>query len=179
MGLLVGVIDNTTMAVCNALDVLFRFPEQLEAAVAAARADDPGQLLPFVLEALRFHSPAPVLVRLSAQEHVLARGTEHEHSIAPGRVVYAANGSAMMDDGELNTPEAFIPGRPDYQYLHFGWGLHQCFGKYISQVQITEIVRSVLVRDGLRRAEGEAGELHYEGFFPQRFVVAFDGQGAN
>ena len=79
----------------------------------------------------------------------------------------------MMDDTELDAPGEFRAGRPDYDYLLFGWGMHTCFGKYISQVQITEIVRSLLVLDNIRRAPGDAGKLVYDGFFPKSFAVAF------
>jgi len=173
IGLLVGMIDNTQMGVVNTMDVLFNHPDKLQAAVAAAKASDPGQLLPFVQEALRFHPPAPVLVRLTTQDYVLAKGTDRETSIPAGKVVFAANSSAMMDETELDAPLEFREGRPDYQYMLFGWGTHRCFGKYISQVQITEIVRSLLVLPGIRRASGDAGKLVYEGFFPKSFTVEF------
>lgn len=173
IGLLVGMIDNTEMGVVNAMDVLLGNPDKLAAAVAAAKASDPGQLLPFVLEALRFHPPAPVLLRLTTQDYVLAKGTDRETHIPAGKVVFAANASAMMDDTALDAPAEFREGRPDYHYLLFGWGMHTCFGKYISQVQITEIVRSLLVLDNVRRAPGDAGKLVYDGFFPKSFGVAF------
>jgi len=173
IGLLVGMIDNTQMGVVNTMDVLFNHPDKLQAAVAAAKAGDPGQLLPFVQEALRFHPPAPVLVRLTTQDYVLAKGTDRETSIPAGKVVFAANSSAMMDETELDAPREFREGRPEYQYLLFGGGTHRCFGKYISQVQITEIVRSLLVLPGIRRASGDAGKLVYEGFFPKSFTVEF------
>jgi cytochrome P450 len=174
VGLLVGMIDNTIMAAVNALDVLFNFPDQLAGAVAAAGAADPGALLPYVLEALRFHSPAPLLVRLSGQPHVLAKGTDRATEVPAGRLIFASNGSAMMDDSVLDGPQQFVLGRPGYQYLHFGWGMHQCFGKYISQVQVTELVRSLLLLPGLRRAAGDAGQLVYEGPFPKSFTVAWN-----
>ena len=173
IGLLVGMIDNTEMGVVNTMDVLFSHPDKLQAAVAAAKASDPGQLLPFVQEALRFRPPAPVLVRLTTQDYVLAKGTDRETPIPAGKVVFAANASAMMDETELDAPQEFREGRPEYQYLLFGWGTHRCFGKYISQVQITEIVRGLLVLPGIRRAPGDAGKLVYEGFFPKSFTVEF------
>jgi cytochrome P450 len=177
IGLLVGMIDNTIMAAVNALDVLFNFPDQLAGAVTAAGAADPGALLPYVLEALRFHSPAPLLVRLSEQAHVLAKGTERATEVPAGRLIFASNGSAMMDDTVLDQPQQFTLGRPSYQYLHFGWGMHQCFGKYISQVQVVELVRSLLLLPGLRRAAGDAGQLVYEGPFPKSFTVEFGASG--
>jgi cytochrome P450 len=113
------------------------------------------------------------MVRLTTQDYMLAKGTERETPIPAGKVVFAANASAMMDETELDAPLEFREGRPDYQYMLFGWGTHRCFGKYISQVQITEIVRSLLVLPGIRRAPGDAGKLVYEGFFPKSFTVEF------
>jgi cytochrome P450 len=173
IGLLVGMIDNTEMGVVNTMDVLFDHPDKLQAAVAAARASDPGQLLPFVQEALRFRPPAPVLVRLTTQDYVLAKGTDRAALIPAGKVVFAANASAMMDETELDAPGEFREGRPEYQYMLFGGGMHRCFGKFISQVQVTEIVRSLLLLDNIRRAPGDAGKLVYAGFFPKSFTVAF------
>ncbi|HTQ79684.1 MAG TPA: cytochrome P450, partial [Thermoanaerobaculia bacterium] len=173
IGLVVGMIDNTQMAVVNAIDVLLAHPDQLAGAIAAAGAADPTALLAYVLEALRFHSPAPLLVRLADQGHTLAKGTPRETAIPAGRVIFAANGSAMMDAAELDHPEQFTLGRPNYQYLHFGFGIHQCFGKYISQVQVTELVRAVLLLPGLKRAAGADGQLVYAGPFPKSFTVEF------
>jgi len=173
VGLLFGMIDNTHAGVVNTMDILFKNPAKLEAAVAAAKAEDPELLYPFVREAMRFRPPAPVLVRLTIQDYVLAKGTDRETKIPAGKVVFAANASAMMDETELDNPHEYDETRPPYQYLLFGWGLHKCFGRFISPVQITEIVRSLLVLPNIRRASGPAGELVYDGFFPKSFTVDF------
>jgi cytochrome P450 len=173
IGLLIGMIDNTEMGVVNAMDILFNNPDKLPAAVAAAKASDPNQLLPFVMEALRFRPPAPVLERLATQDYVLAKGTDRETPIPAGKIVFAVNSSAMMDETELDAPREFREERPAYQSMVFGWGMHRCFGMYISQVQVTEIIRSLLVLDGLRRAPGDAGKLVYDGFYPKSFTVEF------
>ena len=49
----------------------------------------------------------------------------------------------MMDETELDNPREFRLDRPAHHYLHFGWGIHQCLGKYISQVQVTQIVKGL------------------------------------
>jgi cytochrome P450 len=143
-------------------------------AVSAARADDNDLLLRYVLETMRFHTPAPVLVRLSLADHVLARGTPFEATVPAGKLVFAANASAMMDETEIDRPLEFNLTRPAHHYLHFGWGIHQCLGKYISQVQIVEIIKTLLKLPGLRRAQGPDGHLSFAGSFPERFSVEFD-----
>ena len=173
IGCVTGVLENTNSAVVNIVDYLFDHPEQLAGAVAAARAGDDALLQQYVLETLRFHSPAPILVRLSMAEHVLGKGSPWQTTVPAGKLIFAANGSAMMDETELETPDQFRLDRPAHHYLHFGWGVHQCLGKYISQVQVTQIVKGLLAMPNFGRADGDAGKLVYEGPFPKSFAVAF------
>lgn len=177
VGCVTGILENTNSAVVNIIDYLFEHPEQMRGATAAAQTGDNDLLLRYVLETLRFHSPAPILVRLSLAEHVLAKGTPFETAVPAGKVIFAANASAMMDETELDQPLEFRLNRPAHHYLHFGWGIHQCLGKYISHVQVVELVKAVLLLPGLRRAAGPSGQLAYAGPFPKSFVVEFDGAG--
>ena len=174
IGCVSGVLENTNSAVVNVIDYLLDHPEQLAGAAAAARSGDDVLLQQYVLETLRFHSPAPILVRLSVAEHILGKGQPWQTTVPPGKLIFAANGSAMMDETELDAPDQFRLGRPAQHYLHFGWGIHQCLGKYISQVQVTQIIKGVVALQNLRRAEGDAGKLIYAGPFPKSFAVAFD-----
>lgn len=174
IGCATGVLENTNSAVVNIIDYLLDHPEELAGAAAAAQTSDDALLQRYVLEILRFHSPAPILVRLSLTDHSLGKGTAWETKIPAGKVVFAATGSAMMDDTELDAPRNFNINRPAHHYLHFGWGIHQCLGKYISQVQVTQIIKGVLTLKKLRRAEGETGKVAYAGPFPKSFVIGFD-----
>jgi cytochrome P450 len=168
------VIDNINSAVAGAMDELFSRPDQLAGAAAAAQAGNNDLLRRYVLEALRFQPPAPLLVRFSLQEYTLARHTERETKIPAGKVVFASNSSAMMDDTVLDEPQEFKFDRPEHAYLHFGWGLHQCLGKFIAETQLVEIMKSLLLLKGLRRASGSDGELKHLGAFPGSFIVEFD-----
>lgn len=174
IGCVTGVLENTNTAVVTILDFLFDHPAQMQGAAAAAQAGDNDLLLAYVLEILRFHTPAPILVRLSIADHVLAKGTPFETVIPAGKLVFASNGSAMMDETELDSPLDFRLNRPAHHYLHFGWGIHQCLGKYISQVQVVEMVKALLLLPALRRASGASGQLTYAGPFPNSFAVEFE-----
>ena len=77
----------------------------------------------------------------------------------------------------VDAPKEFRLDRPPEQYLHFGAGLHQCLGRHIAEAHLTEMVGSLLRLDGLRRARGAAGHLHYAGPFPKTFVVQFEPSG--
>jgi cytochrome P450 len=174
IGCVTGVLENTNTAVVTIIDFLLDHPDQMAGAVAAAKAGDNNLLLSYVQETLRFHTPAPILVRLSLADHTLAKGTPFETAIPAGKLVFASNGSAMMDETEVEQPLEFRTNRPSHHYLHFGWGTHQCLGKYISQVQLVEMVKPLLALSGLRRADGPSGHLSYQGPFPASFVVQFD-----
>lgn len=174
IGCATGVLENTNTAIVNIIDWLFDHPEILQGAVEAAGNDDTETVRKYVLETLRFHTPAPLMVRLSLRDHVLAKGTDRAKTIPAHTVIFASNGSAMMDETELDHPTEFRLDRPSHHYLHWGWGIHQCLGKYISEVQVTEIVKALLKLENLRRAPGAEGKLTYAGPFPKSFVVEFD-----
>ncbi len=173
-GLIVGTIDTTSECVVNALDFLLDRPELLARAAAAARDGTLDDVRGFVFEALRFNPQAPFLTRFALAPAVLARGTERETPVPAGSVVIAALMSAMSDERELDAPDQFNPARPARHYLHFGYGLHQCFGRHINQLQLPLIARALLRLPGLRRAPGEEGKVKLDGPFPDRLLVDFD-----
>jgi cytochrome P450 len=174
IGCVTGVLENTNTAVLNILDWLLDHPKQLQAATSAAHANDNDLLLRYVLETLRFRPVTPFMIRLSLREHTLAKGTPRATTIPANKLIFAVNASAVMDETELDNPKEFRLDRASHHYLHFGWGLHQCLGKYISQVQVVEAVKGLLRLKGLRRAEGPEGSLQYEGPFAKSFVLQFD-----
>ena len=60
--------------------------------------------------------------------------------------------------------------------MNYGYGLHECYGKYINAVTITEITAAVLRLKGVKRAKGAAGKGTglKQGPFPTHFVVSFN-----
>jgi len=175
-GVVVGAVDTTSKATAHVVDELLRRPEALAAARAAA--GDAGAMVPFVLEALRFHPINPALARWSARDTVIAEGTSRQRRIPQGCVVYAAILSAMFDPLVFEDPDSFRVDRPASSYLHFGHGLHTCFGERINVVQMPETVSALLALDNLRRAPGRSGHIVYDGPFPDRLLVDFDTAGS-
>lgn len=174
IGTINGIIDNTNTAVNRAVDAFLDRPDAMAAAAAAARAGDDDVLFAHILEVMRFNPPAPILARVSVREHVLARGTSRAATVPAGRLVLLATGGAMMDETELDAPSEYRPGRPYHQYLHFGRGIHMCFGRFISRVQLVALIGRLLLLPNLRRASGDEGKLTFRGPFPERFVLNFD-----
>jgi cytochrome P450 len=173
IGCTVGIADNVGSAFANALDVLFEHPSRLSGLTAAATSGDDELVLRHLLEALRFHPTASTLVRVTRGEATLAKGRSYEQTIAPGKLVFASTGSAMMDARQLDEPEAFDLERPPHHYLHFGLGLHRCLGEQIACIQLVELAKALVRLPNLRRAPGPAGRASSAGGFPNPFVVDF------
>ncbi|MEP6716018.1 MAG: cytochrome P450 [Terriglobia bacterium] len=174
IGLLTGAIPTTAKCCAQALDELLKRPEELAKAQAAARAGDDALLAQYVFEALRFNPNNPGLFRIAAEDYTVAKGKVHATVIPKGTSVFAATQSGMFDECVVEASHEFRIGRPDYIYMHWGYGLHACFGQYVNAVQIPGILKPLLKRQGLRRADGADGQLQYEGPYPSKLVVQYE-----
>jgi cytochrome P450 len=173
IGLIIGAIPTTGTATALIVDELLNRPVELAAARAAAKAGDDERLRAYVFEALRFNPMTPGIFRTANQDYAVAKGTSRETTIRSGATVIVATQSAMFDEKRIDDPDSFRVDRPGYTYMHWGYGLHACFGQYINAVQITQIVKALLLRDNLRRAPGDAGQLKKDGPYAGSLTVAF------
>jgi cytochrome P450 len=174
LGLIIGAIPTTSKCCAQVLDELLKRPAKLEEAQEAARLDNDALVAQYVFEALRFNPNNPGVFRIAAEEYTVAKDKIHATTIPRGATVIAATQSAMFDEKIVDAPNEFRTDRPDYTYMHFGYGLHACFGRYINRIQIPGILKPLLKRKELRRAEAEAGQIQYEGSFPRSLLVKFD-----
>ena len=171
--LMVGGPPQPPMVVPQALEQLLRRPDALAGAQRAARGDDDDLLAGYVLEAMRFDPLAPGLPRHVTAQATIAAGTRRARTVPAGATVLAAFASAMMDDRRLPDPKVFNPHRLAYEYIHFGHGLHECFGRHINRATLHLMLKPLLRRPDLRRAPGAAGRLSKNGVFAERLVVEF------
>jgi cytochrome P450 len=176
--MIVGGPPQPPMVLPQAIDQLLRRPKWLDAACQAARArpDDRGddRLRSIVMEAMRFDPLAPGFKRVAREGYRLAAGSRRARHIPAGATVFAATASAMMDGRRLAQPAHFDPDRPAKDYVHFGRGLHTCFGHAINRATLHRMVRPVLAQPGLRRAPGRSGRLEKRGPFAHRLDLVFD-----
>jgi cytochrome P450 len=171
MGFVVGGPPQPPMVVPQAMEQLLRRPDALLGAQTAARSGDDTLLAAYVLEAMRFDPLAPGLPRVALADAGIARGTGHAAKVAAGDTVLAAFASAMMDPRRVANPRRFDTTRPASDYIHFGYGLHQCFGIHINQATLHLMLKPLLQRPNLRRAPGRAGRLRKNGPFAESLVV--------
>lgn len=148
-GLLIGAVETTSHAVCNALVELRSDPLRLAAAIAAARAgaaDFDGH----VFEALRFRPAFPYFFRVCHRPTELGLGTEFRRTIPAGTVVLAVTHAAMFDPAGFPEPQRFDPQRDLTETFTFGMGHHACLGRHIAAAMVPEILRQVLLADGVK-----------------------------
>jgi len=120
-----------------------------------------------VFEALRFNPQTAGLLRYCGGGAAI--GERSATAVPAQSTVILATLSAMFDPAAFEDPGAFRIDRTNAPYLHFGAGLHTCFGRAINMVQIPQIAATLLKQPGLRRV----GRALYDGPFPDRLIVEF------
>lgn len=126
-----------------------------------------------IYEALRFRPMLPLLVRDCPRQTVIAKGTPRARLMPAGTHVIVPPLAAMFDAEAFPNPSAFSE-RPIESYFHFGFGPRRCFGKYIADIVLLEVVRALARLPGLERTRGSAGQVSYEGPAPSSLTVIFD-----
>jgi cytochrome P450 len=176
IGLIVGALPQPPMVIPQLFDILLDRPLQLAEAQAAARAEDDAAVFRYVFEASRFFPLTPGLFRNCEEPYRVAAGNWRSRTIPQGAFVMAATRSAMFDGRKVPRSWQFRTDRPDYTYMHFGYGMHECFGLYMNRVMVPEICKAVLTLPNLRRAPGPEGRLRMDeafGIFPMNLTVQF------
>jgi cytochrome P450 len=160
------------MVVPQALEQLMRRPGPLAAATKAAADGDKAAVARYLFEALRFDPLAPALKRTATAKTTIAAGTWYEAIVPAGATVLVGFASAMRDGRRVADPETFNPDRPATDTMHFGYGLHRCFGEQINRAVLPAAFERLL-RRGVRRARGPAGMLKKRGIFADTLWVDY------
>lgn len=149
-GLLIGAIETTSHTVCNAVAELLARPDALAAAQQIARNSTHEAFDGVALEALRFRPAFPYFFRTCHRATELVGGTRFATTVAPDTTVLAVTASAMFDPASFADPNKFDPARSQGDNFTFGFGIHECLGRAIAKPMVSEIVRQIVQRPGLR-----------------------------
>jgi cytochrome P450 len=150
-GLLIGAIETTSQAVAQVIEYfLAQRIDLLPDLRVKAAAPDPAAFDAMVWEALRFVPISPYMFRQASGDYSVAKGTKHETLIRKGTNVLVLSQSAMFDTYAYDDPDKFNPNRNWYHNFNFGFGSHECLGKYVGMVLIPEMVRQVMLRNELK-----------------------------
>ena len=107
------------------------------------------KLAGYVFEAMRF-DPLRPRSHADADKALYSRRRNFtREGTSQGMAVLVSFASAMMDGRRIRDPEAFIPDRPACNYIHFGHGLHECFGIHINRGLLPAILKPLLKRNNL------------------------------
>lgn len=179
-GLLIGAIETTSQAVAQVVQYFLDNPSTLRKARDLAHQNDDKAFDAMVWEALRFVPIRVDIFRQASCDYVIAKGTAHETKIQAGAIVRLLTQSAMFDAYAYDNPDEFNPDRNVYHNFVFGYGSHQCLGKYVGMEMIPEMVKHVVMLDDLRSDEKisyenkEIGVKH--GPFPESYRVHWSGE---
>jgi cytochrome P450 len=152
--------ETTTNLIGNAVDLLLRFPDALEALRA-----DPALIEPAVEEFLRMESSNQLGNRRAARDTVLG-GV----AMPAGTYVHLCIGAANRDPAQFAEPDRLDVRRQPNRHLAFGTGIHACAGLSLArmeaQVAIGRLVQrfATIERAGASVRGGRArfrGFLHY------------------
>jgi len=176
-GLLIGAIETTSQAVAQVVEFFIDNPALLGQAKDKAQQDDTAAFDAMVWEALRFVPIRPDIFRKARCDYAIAKGTGHETEIKAGTIVRLLTHSAMFDPYAYKDPDTFNPDREFYHNFNFGFGSHQCLGKYVGMEMIPEMVRQVVLRGDLKGN----GKISYrneelpdrDGPFPEEYRVSW------
>src|SRR5215470_8515679 len=116
----------------------------------------------------------PLLVRYCPRETIIAKGTRRARMAPAGATVIAGPIAAMFDPEAFEDPSRFKSNRHLENYLHFGFGPRVCFGRYVADLVIVEIIRSLLLVPNLRRPSGCNGRVRYDGPVVTSLRLKFD-----
>lgn len=143
-GLLIGAIETTSQAVAQTIAYFLQDPQKLAQFKAVANNGDTYTADAMVWEALRFVPISSYMFRQAGMDVVIGENTPFATEVKSGTNILLLTQSAMFDESVNNDPEAFNPDRNWYNHFNFGFGSHECLGKYVGMVMIPEMVKQVL-----------------------------------
>lgn len=174
-GLLIGAIETTSQAVAQVVEYFIEHPNLMKKAKDLARGVDTKAFDDMVWEALRFVPIRPDIFRLCQQDYTMGKGTEYETTIQKGTIVRLLIHSAMFDDFAYDNPNEFNPDRNFDHNFCFGFGEHQCLGKYVGMEMIPEMVRQAVLLDNVTSEDKISFENPLSpgrhGPFPEKYQI--------
>jgi len=128
--------ETTAHHIANGLQVLLRFPEELE-----CLRKDPSIAPAAVEELLRYDGPIGAQVRIVQTEREL-----HGRKLKPGDRVFLMMNAANRDPRAFPDPDRLDLRRHGVPHLTFGFGAHICLGFPLARLEGQVALSAVLAR---------------------------------
>lgn len=145
IGILIGAIPTLSKAACLAVEELLGRPQVLARARRAAARGREDSVAGYLWEALRFSPVNPFIYRRAVRDTMIG-----EMPVPAGRMVLAANLSAMHDEAAIDEPATFRANRAWQSYILWGDGVHRCWGDRINRAILPAMLTPLLAQPGLR-----------------------------
>ncbi|MET7400680.1 cytochrome P450 [Dactylosporangium sp. NPDC005572] len=132
--LLIAGHETTVNLIANSALILLRQPVWLERLL-----DDPGLVVPFVEEVLRWDPPVQFLPWRTALAEIELAGT----TIPKGASITLVLAAGNRDPQHVTDPDRFDPQRRPVPHLGFGDGIHYCFGAPLARLEAQVALRGL------------------------------------
>ena len=151
-GMIVAGNATVTRAQTQAIYRLLTIPGAKNLAVSTAlqystdyeNVKSKQSMLQIIYEALRFNPMLPVLSpRYCIRDTIIGAKYDRATHVKAGTNVLPLVYAAMFDDAVFEYPKEFRTDRKLESYLHFGWGPHVCFGKFVADIQFIEVAAAL------------------------------------
>lgn len=171
IGLLIGLVPTIAKSASMAFDIATQNPA-LNADFRVCFAKRDYRLFQaFVRELTRLNPINPGLFRHAAHDTYVTIGGSN-HKISKGALVFTGTFTAMRDKAFVPDPLSINTSRPDSAYLTYGYGLHACFGRFINDFHVAQLLYSLLESGAWARLPGKEGDLVFDGAFPAHMQVS-------
>lgn len=135
--------DTTGSLIANGVDLLLRYPQQMQRLV-----DEPALIKSAIEEMLRFESPLQIGNRRTRHNTELG-GIE----LAAGSFLHLIIASADHDERQFADADQFDVSRSPNKHLAFAHGIHTCAGNSVARIEAAVAFSKLLERfPNMRRA---------------------------
>ncbi|MEX3009615.1 cytochrome P450 [Hoeflea sp. TYP-13] len=176
VGMISGNIPTVLISAGNLLEVLIKKRSKwLKPLTAAALKDEEGKtkVSEIIMEAARFQPGVfPGQARYVNRDVVLGEPGTSKHRFKKGDVLFVATTSAVVDAKARANPYAFKPGHPAKPDYMFGYGIHDCIGKWLA-IEIMTVAFQALFRLDELKPRSRFSGIKRLGPFPYNFVMTF------
>lgn len=165
LGLLIGLVPTTAKSAAMAFDFATQTPDKAKEFYMAYQNNKNGSFQKTVRELTRLNPINPGLFRKAALDTQISSGGK-QYPIKKDTLIFVGTYTAMQDKKHVVDPTEIKINRSESDYLTYGFGLHACFGRYINNFHVAQLLESLFDKSHYIREDNDSGNLTFEGVFP-------------
>ncbi len=132
--------------------------KQIKQAVDTQTCNSDFLIDQLVRESLRF-APVLVFIRRYTLRDVTLTPASGGKTLRRGTRVLVGLSSAMFDESAFPCPNDFRLDRPADSYVHFGYGLHRCYGSLLAEMFLRSMIKALLRENILAGAHTDSSQF--------------------